>query len=122
MNSTNEQELLDALRAADRSGDTASVEQALGRLSLHYVAHQRFAAAVPYWRRQASLVKQTTAADSQELGTFLHNMAAVCLIPAGLTSEARATLLRAKEIYALHFTPEDAGIRQVDQLLHDLPI
>jgi hypothetical protein len=122
MNSTNEQELLDALRAAERSGDAVSIERALGRVSLYYVAHQHFATAAPFWRKQALLVEQTTDADSRELGTFLHNMAAMCLIPAGLVAEARATLLRAKEIYALHFKPEDADIRQLDQLLHDLPI
>jgi hypothetical protein len=122
MNPTEEQELLAALKAAERSGDAVAVEQALGRVSLYYVGHERFAEAAPYWRRQALLVEQTTAADSRELGTFLHNMTVACLIPAGLMAEARATLSRAKEIYALHFKPEDAGIRQVDQLLYDLPI
>jgi hypothetical protein len=122
MNSNKEQQLLDALRAAERSGDSASIEHALGGLSLYYAVHERFADAAPYWRRQAFLVEQTTAPDSREFGTFLHNMAATCLIPAGLVAEARATLLRAKQIYALHFKPEDAGTRQVDELLHDLPI
>jgi hypothetical protein len=122
MNSTKEQELLDALTAAERSGDAGSIEDALGGLSLYYVVHERFAEAAPYWRRQALLVEQTTAPDSREFGTFLHNMAATCLIPAGFVEEARATLLRAQEIYSLHFRPEDVGIRQVEQLLHELPI
>lgn len=121
MNSTKEQELLNALEAAEQSGDVVRIEHALGELSLYYVVHERFADAAPYWRRQVLLLEQTTSANSRELGTFLHNMAATCLIPSGLVDEARAALLRAKEIYSVHFRPEDSGIRQVEQLLHELP-
>jgi hypothetical protein len=121
MNSTKEQEMLDALGAADRSGDAASIEHPLGRIALYYAVQERFAEAVPCWRRLALLVEQT-APDSPGFGTLLHNMAAMCLIPAGLLPEARATLLRAKEIYAPHLRPEDAGIRQVEQPLHELPV
>jgi len=45
MNSTKEQELLDALKAAERCGDAVSIEHALGGLSLYYAVHERFAEA-----------------------------------------------------------------------------
>jgi hypothetical protein len=122
MNSNSEQELLGALHKAEESADSGSIVNALGSLSLYYVSQRRYTTALPYWRRQAELVEQTTAGDSRELGTFLHNMAAMCLIPAGLVGEARVVLLRAKEIYGFHFKPEDTGVRQVEKLLHDLRI
>jgi hypothetical protein len=122
MKPTKEQELLDALKAAELSGDAISIESALGGLALYYsVVQERFAEAAPYWQRQALLVERTTAPDSRELGTLLHNMAAMCLIPAGLVADARAALLRAKGIYVLQFGPEDSSIRQVEQLLDELP-
>jgi hypothetical protein len=122
LNPINEQHLVNALRAAEQSGDALSIESALGGLSLYYIMQERYAEALPYWHRQASLVKQTTSAESRELGVFLYNMAAMCLVPAGLLTEARVTLLRAKEIYLHHLKPEDDGIRQIDRLLHELPV
>jgi hypothetical protein len=79
---------------------------------------ERYADAAPNWRRQALLVEQTTSADSRELGTFLHNMVELSLMPAGFLTEARETLLRAKQIYTDH--REVDGLSQVDELLHKL--
>jgi len=116
-----EQQRLDSLRAAETSGDASSLEGALGKVASYYVVQRAYAIAAPYWQRQAMLLEQMTASDSRELGTFLHNMAALCLIPAGQFAEARAALVRAKEVYRLHFGPEDDLVRQVDKLIHGIP-
>jgi hypothetical protein len=121
MNPAIEQRLLDELQTAEQSRDAHALETALGRLSLYYVAEGRCTEAASYYRRQALLVEQTTSADSRELGTLLHNMAIMCLLPADLLAEARTVLVRAKEIYSHHFRPEDEGIREIDRLLHELP-
>jgi hypothetical protein len=89
---TKEQELLEALRCAEESGDGQAIESAVSSLALyHAVVLERFVVAAPFYRRGAELLAKT-APDSLELATYLHNMAFNCLIPAGLLDEARSTL------------------------------
>jgi len=45
-------------------------------------------------------------------------MAARCLIPAGFLDEARATLRRAKALYAVHFRGDAGCVRDIDELLN----
>lgn len=66
------------------------------------------------------MVMETTSPTSREFGTFLHTMAVFCLIPAGLNAEARSTLQRVRDIYALQFPPEDKGRQEAAQLLQSL--
>jgi len=115
-----ERELIDALADAERHGDGAAIENAVTRLALFYVAAGDPLAAVPFWHRGAELVAHRTSPDSPEFATYLHNMAAYCLIPAGLRDEARATLLRSKKLYALHFHADASFVRNVDELLYGL--
>jgi hypothetical protein len=117
---TEAHELLDVLAVAEQAGDAAAIESAVIRLALYYVATKNPLAAVPFWRRGAELVAKSTAPNSAELAPYLHNMAAYCLIPAGLHDEARATLLRAKELYALHFRADARFVRHVDELLNEI--
>lgn len=120
MNPASEQELLDALRVAERSGASVAIEQAVSRLSLFYTAAEQLATAAPYWQKGALLVEQTTAPDSHELATYLHNMAACCLVPGGMIDQARAALVRAQDIYSLHFSPDAEVFRDIQQRLHDI--
>ena len=117
LNATKEQELLEALQMAERRGDGSAIEQAVGYLALFYVATKQFSAAVPFWRRGAELLAVRTAHDSSELATYLHNMAASCLIPAELRDEAYAALMRAREIYRLHFSADARCVQEVEELL-----
>jgi len=43
-----------------------------------------------------------------------------CLIPAGLREEARAALLKSKELYDLHFRADARFVRDVDELLNEI--
>src|SRR6266851_9473218 len=117
LDSPKELELLNALQSAEKSGKATPIEGAVSKLALYYVATNQFLAAVPFWRRGASLLARSTAPDSRELATYLHNMAADCLIPAGLYDAARVTLLRVKEIYAHHFQGDTQFVRHIDELL-----
>ena len=112
-----EQELLEALQMAEGRADSLAIEQAVGQLALFYIATNRFSAAVPFWRRGAELLAVSTAPDSAELATYLHNMAAICFMPAGLRDEARATLLRARELYRRHFSSDAQCLKDVEELL-----
>ena len=49
-----------------------------------------------------------------------NNMAAMCLIPAGMHDEARATLKRSKELYELYFGSDAKPMSEVDELLHEI--
>jgi hypothetical protein len=120
MTPTKEQELLDALRCAEQSGDAPVIENAVSGLALYYVATEQFVSAVPFWRRGADLLARSTAPDSAEVATYLHNMAARCLIPAGLLDEARATLRRSKDLYAVHFRADAGCVRDIDELLNKI--
>jgi hypothetical protein len=120
LNPASEQELLDALRVAEQSGDLVAIEQAVSRLSLFYTVAERFTDAAPYWQKGALLVEQTTASDSQELATYLHNMAAYCFAPGGMIEQARSTFVRAQEIYLLHFSPDAEIIRDIQRRLHEI--
>ena len=122
LDSTKELELLNALQSAEKSGEATTIEGAVNNLALYYVVTNQFLAAVPFWRRGASLLARSTAPDSRELATYLHNMVALCLIPAGLDDEARVTLLRAKEIYARHFKGDAQFVCQIDELLRQINI
>ncbi len=117
LDTTKEQELLKALQIAERRADGSAIEQAVGGLALFYVATEQFSSAVPFWRRGAKLLAASTAPDSAELATYLHNMAATCLIPAGLREEARSTLMRATELYRLHFRSDAPWVKDVEELL-----
>ena len=117
---TLERELLDALADAERGGDGAAIESAVNSLALYYVAAENPLAAARFWRCGAELVSKSTAPDSAEIATYLHNMAAYCLIPAGLHDEARAALRRAKEIYAVHFKADAGFVRDVDERLNEI--
>jgi hypothetical protein len=117
LNATKEQELLEALQVAERRADRLAIEQAVSQLALFYVATEQFSAGVPFWRRGAELLEMSTAPDSAELATYLHNMAATCLIPAGLRDEAHATLMRARELYRLHFRADAPWVKDVEELL-----
>ena len=120
LNPASEQELLDALQVAEQSGEIVAIEQAVSRLSLFYTAAERFADAAPYWQKGALLVEQTTAPDSRELATYLHNMAASCLVPGGMIEQARSTFVRAQAIYSLHFNPDAEVFRDIRQRLHEI--
>jgi hypothetical protein len=120
LNPTKEQELLNALQAAEHSGDITAIEKAVAQLSLYYVATERLAIAAPYWQKGALLLAQTTSPISLELATHLHNMAVSCLLPAGMTEEARSALLRAQEIYSLYSDPDAEVLRDVAKLLQEL--
>lgn len=119
LNSGKEQELLSELRSAEKSSDAAAIESAVASLALYYSVTDQFLAAAPFWRRGAELLART-AADSCELGTYLHNMAVMCLIPAGLRDEARTTLKRSSEIYGLHLRPDARPLCEVNQLLDEI--
>jgi hypothetical protein len=114
---TKEQELLEALQMAERRADKSAIEQAVSQLALFYVATEQFSTAVPFWRRGAELLEVSTAPDSVELATHLHNMAASCLLPAGLRDEAHATLMRARELYRLYFSSDTRCVQDVEELL-----
>jgi len=120
LTSTQEQELLDALADAERAGDAAAIESAVNGLALYYVAMENPLAAVPFWARGAELVAKSTGSDSAEFATYLHNMAAYCLIPAGLHNNARVTLLKSKQLYALHFQADARCVRDVNELLNGI--
>jgi cell wall assembly regulator SMI1 len=119
-NRAKEQELLAALEHAERTEDVQAVENAVNGLALCYVASRKFLAAGPFWRRVAELLAKSTTPDSAELGIYLHNMAAFCLIPAGLLVEARKALLRSREIYGAHFAHDREFVRHVDDLLNQI--
>ena len=108
---------MEALQTAERGADGSAIEQAVSHLALFYVATEQFSAAVPFWRRGAELLAVSTAPDSAELATYLHNMAATCLLPAGLRDEAHATLMRARELYRLHFSSDARCVQDVEELL-----
>ena len=114
---TKERQLLAALDRAEESADSAAIESAVSQLSLYYVTTEQFSIAVPFWRRGAELLAQSTSRRSTELAAYLHNMAATCLIPGGLLDEARTTLRRSKELYRLHLRSDTGPIRDVDELL-----
>lgn len=119
MNPPSEQELLDALRVAEQSDDLVAIEQAVSRISLFYTAVERFSDAAHYWQKGALLLARTTGPDSSELATHLLNMATLCLVPGGMLEQARSTLVRAQEIFTLHFGPDAAffGIqRHLDEI------
>lgn len=120
MNSASEQELLDTLQVAEQSRDIVAIEQAVSRLAVFYTAAERFANAAPYWRQGALLVEQTTAPDSRELATYLHNMAAFCLVPGGLVEQARSAFMRAQAIYSLHVSPDAEVFRDIRQRLYEI--
>ena len=86
-------------------------------MALFYVASDEFSSAVPFWRRGAELLALGTAPHSAEVATYLHNMAATCLIPAGLLDEAHITLQKARAIYAVHFRDDATCIKEIDKLL-----
>jgi hypothetical protein len=120
VNPNKEEELLEALRFAEEAEDAAAIERAVGKLSLYYMVEGRYSTAATYWERGAVLLERTTAADSQELGTYLHNMAALVLIPAGMTEGARSALVRARQIYSLHFKADAKFVLDVEQLLREI--
>jgi hypothetical protein len=120
MTPTEEQRLLDALAVAEETGDIAVIECAVNGLALYYLATDNVLAAVPFWRRGADLIEMSTAPDSRELATYLHNMAALCLIPAGLREEAEAMLQKSKQLYNLHFQADARCMRDVDELLNEI--
>jgi hypothetical protein len=120
INPTKEQELLNALRRAEELADLDLLEGAVNRLSLYYVGTNQFLTAAPYWRRGAELVEKLTAPYSLELATYLRTMATLCLLPAGLLDEARATLQKSKKLYAVHYGADAQPVRDMDQQLKGL--
>src|SRR5262245_38175088 len=112
-----EEDFLNALQFAEREGDAADIERSVADLALYYTTTGKFLAAAPFWRRGAELLAQSTAPDARELGTYLQNMAELCLVPAGLLAEAHEALLRSREIYLIYFQPEELCVRDVDALL-----
>jgi len=120
VNPPKEQELLNALYCAEQSTNAALIESAVSGLAIYYAVTKQFLTAAPFWRRGAELLIKGTARDSCELATYLHNMAAMCLIPAGLHDEARATLKRSKELYELYFGSDAKPMSEVDELLHEI--
>ena len=117
---TKEKELLAALAGAERIGNAEAIEGAINELALFYVATENYLAAAPFWRRGVELVAKSTAPDSAEFATYLHNMAAYCLIPAGPHGEARTMLVKSKEVYAVHFHGDAQFVRDVDELLNEI--
>src|SRR5690349_15822852 len=115
LNATKEQELLEALQVAEHRADRLAIEHAVSQLAFFYVTTEQFSTAVPFWRRGAELVAASTAPDSVELATYLHNMAASCLMPAGLRAEANATLTRARELYQRHFSSDAQCVKDVEK-------
>ena len=120
LNPAKEQELLDKLRSAEQSADATAIESAVAGLALYYSVTEQFLAAVPLWRRGAELLAKSTAPDSCELAAYLHNMAAMCLIPADLRNEARTTLKRSRELYGIYFPPDATPLLQVEALLNEI--
>jgi hypothetical protein len=114
-----EEEFLAAFQSAQRSGDPVALESAVSSLALYYVAMDQFLVAA-LWRQGAELLAVSTAPDSRELATYLYNMAALCLIPAGLRDEARCVLTRSSEIHARHFRDDDPVLRNIRVLIHEL--
>jgi len=102
---------------AECRADGPAIERAVNHLALFYVSTQQFAAAAPFWRRGVELLEVSAAPSSAELATYLHNMAATCLIPAGLRGEAHATLVRARRLYRLHFCSDAPWVKDVEEFL-----
>ena len=115
-----ETELLDPLAAAELSGNADAIQRAVSGLSLYYCVTNQFSAAAPYWRRGGDLLERQIGPDHRELGTYLQSMAEMCLIPARLHEEARATLQRAHKIYSAHFRHDADYILEVERLLREL--
>jgi tetratricopeptide (TPR) repeat protein len=117
LNAKKETELLEALQKAEQTQDGFSIDKAVNLLALYYVVTEQFSAAIPFWRRGAEFLAASTAPDSRELATYLHNMAFYCLIPAGMRDEAYAVLTKARELYQRHFGSDDQCVKDVDELL-----
>ena len=112
-----EHELLEVLQVAERRADRPAIENAVNELALFYCATDQFSAGAKFWRRGAELLAESTAPDSRELGTYLFNMALMCLIPAGLREEAQTILKRARALHEFHFGQDDPRIKNIDELL-----
>jgi hypothetical protein len=118
--SIREKELLDALAVAEKTADIAAVKSTVSVLGLYYALEEQPIKALPYWRRGEELLTNSTAPDAFELACYLHNMVEMCLIPGGMKEEAKVTLRRVKEIYALYYRPEMEDFKRINQLLTEL--
>lgn len=114
-----EHELLEALQTAESRSDSSEIKGAVTGLALFYMTTGQFSIAATFWRRGAELLATRTAADSAELATYLHNMAALCLMPGGMRSEAHDTLMRARELYQHHFNSDAPCLKDVEELLDE---
>jgi hypothetical protein len=120
MHSEKENDLLAALARAQDLRNAEAIANAGNALALYYaVVANEFDKAVPYWANGAADLEKVRP-NSRELGTYLQNMAELCLIPAKRNDEARSVLLKAKAIYSNHFKLGSKPLQDIDALLGSL--